>query len=911
MQPRPPQCRRSRCLPVVGQPPRARSACVCTPPLRPLPLLPLLLLAAAAALLRPVGGVTTTTSSSSDAGGGGAAAPGRAGGGVCGVRAPACDPLRVTAPSDATLAGTYAITGCARGRPVYTRVRGSAGAAANPPPRVLAWAGAGDYEGWAFAPNVSAAAAAPLLRANTAYLAGGFQPQAAWARPEWLVAPAAPAHAVWLGAPDVSVACADNAAADTATAALPLSPSRGCTGAERGACPLVVSASSDDPLSKFAGTYSLSACLGGRPLYTRPASSPGGAEMHIAFLVRAGGVWAVTASPGNSSAPPAAALLPNPAFWAPGASGGRPEVVAVSYNSYAHDVWAWSAWPAPAGGARLDTSRAALRALPVLPSPSFMVLCATSAFVTSPPPAPPGAPAPPQPPQPPPDAAAAARRGRAVAAAAGTCVGVAGVLLGAAGATALHRRREARLQRERAAEDAAALQAKQHLRSVAIDMTAGHNDGEDGDDAYSDGDDDDDFDDTSDPSSSARGGGAPPPWWDALRTRSSDVVLGALLGDGGFASVYEGTWRASPVAVKVLHRLSEHKPGGGGGGGAAGRRAARATAAAALAREVLLLSRIRHPNVLSVYGYALKPPMLLLELGARGSLAALLRGAGAGAVGWRERCRLAHGVACGLAFLHAPEPPIVHLDVKCENVVLDEGLTPKVSDFGMSALLLHIRGGAAAADGAPAGSPAAASSDSSSASGGASAAGSSSVSYRLRARGCGTPLYLAPELETTAAGEELTLPLAVDAYCFGAAVLHALAHGGTAARVGALVTPLYCSHQQHDDTQPQPQPQPLQALQPLQPQPPPAADSSAADGAAVPLEQVPAPTFSDKPLPWGRIQILVARSLAGWQPEMAPRVPLPLADAIRRCCAVDPAARPSMEALREEMQALMAVADEW
>jgi serine/threonine protein kinase len=276
----------------------------------------------------------------------------------------------------------------------------------------------------------------------------------------------------------------------------------------------------------------------------------------------------------------------------------------------------------------------------------------------------------------------------------------------------------------------------------------------------------------------------------------------------------------------------------------------------------------------------------LLELGTRGSLAALLRGPGAARIGWRERCRLAHGVACGLAFLHAPEPPIVHLDVKCENVVLDEGLNPKVSDFGMSALLLHIRGG----EGAPASPSHSASGGSSSVSSGSSAA----ASYRLRARGCGTPLYLAPELETTAAGEELTLPLAVDAYCFGAAILHALAHGGLAERVGALVTPLYSSR--HDS-------QPPLLL------PPPA--DQAASAAAAPAALQLAATVSGQLLPWGRIQILVARDLAGWQPELAPRVPPPLADAIRRCCAVDPAARPTMEQLREEMQALMAVADEW
>jgi serine/threonine protein kinase len=924
-------------------PRRQRHACCCVRPT--LLLLPLVALLCAA--VRPACGVTTTTSSSSSdagAGAGGAGAPGAAGGGVCGVRAPACRSLAVSADAAtdaaADLAGVYALSGCARGRPVYARqpaAGAGAAAAAGLAPRVLAWSGSPDDavsggSGWVFAANVSAAAAAPLARANTAFLAGGFQPQAAWARPEWLAAPSAPAHAAWLTlrsgnnvsaggvgqqtlpqwreAPALSLACADAASPDSATTPLSLSSAHGCTSAERGACPLVISASSDDPLSRLAGTYNIDACLGGRPLYTRAG---GGPEMHIAFLVRAGGVWAVTASPRNASAAPVAVLLPNPAMWAPGASGARPETVAVSYNSYAHDVWAWSAWPAAGGAPSLDTSRAALPSLPSLPSPSFMVLCATSAFVTSPPPAPPRAPAPPAPPAPPPDAAAAARRAAGVAAAIGTCVGLAGAALGAAAATVLHRRRAA-------AAAAAAAEAK-HARSVAVrvDDDDGHNEDDDFDEGA------DDVSESEDPSS--RGGGPAPPWWDALRTRSSDVILGTRLGHGGFASVYEGTWRASPVAVKVLHRWSDAGGGvggsAGGSGGAGSKKHASAAAAAALAREVLLLSRIRHPNVLSVYGYALRPPMLLLELGTRGNLAALLRGANASSIGWRERVRLAHGVACGLAFLHAPEPPIVHLDVKCENVVLDEGLTPKVSDFGMSALLLHIRGDSPAtppSDATTRGTSSGASGASASASGASSAASSAAaaaVSYRLRARGCGTPLYAAPELETTASGEELTLPLAVDAYCFGAAVLHALAHRGMARRVGELTTPLYRATQEdaaaggaHPTTIADADAAADVASSSATPQqPPPAAAAHDRDAAAA--LQLAAAARSGKTLPWSRIQIMVARDLAGWQPELAPRVPPPLADAIRRYCAVDPAARPTMEALREEMQTLMGVADEW
>ena len=355
---------------------------------------------------------------------------------------------------------------------------------------------------------------------------------------------------------------------------------------------------------------------------------------------------------------------------------------------------------------------------------------------------------------------------------------------------------------------------------------------------------------------------APQPWWGALQAHSDEVHLGPLLGAGGFAEVYAATWRHSPVAAKVLHPRAA--PGG----------VTNATNAA-LAREVLLMSRIRHPNVLSVYGVCLKPAMIILELGTRGSLAALLRSDAAPKLGWRERCRLAHGVACGLAFLHAPEPPIVHLDVKCANVVLEEGLTPKVSDFGLSALLQTM---------------AATPTPTSTSDGSANEA--SGTGYRLRARGVGTPLYSAPELGTLG-DAAIELPLAVDSYSFGAGVLHELAHEGMEAVVGSFVTPLYAFYAQRRSA---------------------ATQGGTADASMLSLSfagaRVPASGHMDS-RGWGPIQTLVARELAGWQPELAPRCPAPLADAIRRCCQVDPAARPRMDTLRDELLQLMDEADTW
>ena len=215
--------------------------------------------------------------------------------------------------------------------------------------------------------------------------------------------------------------------------------------------------------------------------------------MHIAFLVRAGGAWAVTAS--LSGGVPAAVLLANPAVWTPATpAASRPEAVAVSYSSYAHDAWFWSAWPV-AGGV-LNTSVAALGRMPALPSPSFTMLCSASAFVRSPPPsAPPAAP----------QRLDAAARLREPAALGGLiAVLIVAAALAAAAATLLYRRQR-------------------------------RGKGGESDEA----------------SSRYDGDGAEPPWWGALHTRADQVIVGEVLGHGGYATVHAATWRCSPVAVKV------------------------------------------------------------------------------------------------------------------------------------------------------------------------------------------------------------------------------------------------------------------------------------------------------------------------------------------------------------------------
>ncbi|KAL4333103.1 hypothetical protein GQ457_07G016240 [Hibiscus cannabinus] len=112
-------------------------------------------------------------------------------------------------------------------------------------------------------------------------------------------------------------------------------------------------------------------------------------------------------------------------------------------------------------------------------------------------------------------------------------------------------------------------------------------------------------------------------------------------------------------------------------------------------REVRVLSKARHPNLIALEGYYWTPhcQLLVTEYAPNGNLQTKLheRLSSTPALSWPERFKIILGTAKGLAHLHHSfRPPIIHYNMKPSNILLDEKNNPKISDFGLARLLTKL-----------------------------------------------------------------------------------------------------------------------------------------------------------------------------------------------------------------------------
>ena len=151
----------------------------------------------------------------------------------------------------------------------------------------------------------------------------------------------------------------------------------------------------------------------------------------------------------------------------------------------------------------------------------------------------------------------------------------------------------------------------------------------------------------------------------AIETVEANVQMGKRLGGGATADVFLGIFAGQKCAVKVFRTSSSEDS----------------------FKEVKLMYAMRHPAVIGIYAWFLKKELgrlaIVMELAEGGELTPALKKK-KGGLTLLQALVVAADVAKGLAHMHSFPVPIIHRDIKPDNIMMMGDGRGKVADVGQS-----------------------------------------------------------------------------------------------------------------------------------------------------------------------------------------------------------------------------------
>ncbi|GAA0166483.1 transmembrane signal receptor [Lithospermum erythrorhizon] len=158
-----------------------------------------------------------------------------------------------------------------------------------------------------------------------------------------------------------------------------------------------------------------------------------------------------------------------------------------------------------------------------------------------------------------------------------------------------------------------------------------------------------------------------------IKTATNNFSADNKIGEGGFGEVFKGSLNnGQQIAVKRLSKKSGQGE-------------------QEFKNEVTVVAKLQHRNLVRLLGYCLDEDekILIYEFVPNKSLDFMLFGQEMQqSLDWSRRYKIISGVAKGILYLHEDSRlRIIHRDIKASNVLLDNDMNAKISDFGLARII--------------------------------------------------------------------------------------------------------------------------------------------------------------------------------------------------------------------------------